>query len=490
MYRLRRRAAVRPHLAPPSSPRGRARRTFIAGLSVIGLATMGVFAAALPAQAAETPEISVYLADGTPYTDQVVTDGDTLIVKGAGFDPAGNLGTADRPPIPADLPQGDYVLFGNFAPTWQPSAGVKGDTRHSDSGSQVWVLAESVLEEVPEQFQGAIRARWVPLADDGTFSATIAVTAPDEIAADGVWGIYSYPAGSAVNPAHELSVPVNYVSAADAAAAEEEAAAEEAAKEAAAKEAAAKKKAEEEAAAKEAATTKPTVTCTTETIPANIGTPRLSWGVKGSFLGYVDSSLADGIVAAGNGANWNGSTVTWGTGSGALNSDGIGTLSFPGTLKISGHEGVLDLTISNLKLQTTGSKAGTLSATIASSDMDGNPVSASGELAKLSFSSLSQTGGTASATLSANGAKAFAGFYSAGEALDSLTVSFAGSSPERTVERCVDADGNPVNADGTPLSGLAATGVNTTHMLLLAASLLGWGALLVRVGRQRGFTAA
>ncbi|MBN8883563.1 MAG: HtaA domain-containing protein [Salana multivorans] len=158
------------------------------------------------------PAIQVFLADGTtPYTGQSMEPGDTLVVKGTGFDPAANVGGMGQP-IPANLPQGTFVVFGNFSPTWKPSEGAASSARQSTTASRVWALAESVLDQVPTAFQPAIRASWADIAEDGSFTATVTLQNPTTLATDGAWGIYTYPGGvgTPANPAQELSVPVTY----------------------------------------------------------------------------------------------------------------------------------------------------------------------------------------------------------------------------------------------------------------------------------------
>src|SRR5690606_20954968 len=105
-----------------------------------------------------------------------LTDGDTVVVTGTGFDPVGNTGGRGAP-IPAELPQGTYVVLGKFAEQWQPSTGAAPSTRVV--GDQRWVLAESVLDQVPERFQGAIRNQWVGLDADGSFTTELTVTEPE-----------------------------------------------------------------------------------------------------------------------------------------------------------------------------------------------------------------------------------------------------------------------------------------------------------------------
>ncbi|WP_197020503.1 HtaA domain-containing protein, partial [Microbacterium sp. Cr-K32] len=150
----------------------------------------------------------VFLADGTtPAAGVALKAGDKVVVKGSGYDPAANLGTEGRGvPIPKHLPQGTYVVFGNFASAWQPSTGAVSSSR--SVGAQTWALAEGVLNQVPAQYQSAIRAQWVDIAADGTFQAT--VTLKDAAATPGSYGIYTYAAGGVINADQERSVALNY----------------------------------------------------------------------------------------------------------------------------------------------------------------------------------------------------------------------------------------------------------------------------------------
>ncbi|MFV0320705.1 MAG: HtaA domain-containing protein [Microbacterium sp.] len=161
------------------------------------------------------PTVEVFLADGTtPYTGQKVYEGDELVVKGTGYDPVGNVGGMGMP-IPADLPQGTFVVFGSFADDWQPSTGNGTATRVMNNAARQWALAESVLVQVSEPNQSVIRSAWTPIADDGSFTATVKVAAPAAPLADGNWGIYTYPGGVGTPPnaAQEQSVLVDYAGA-------------------------------------------------------------------------------------------------------------------------------------------------------------------------------------------------------------------------------------------------------------------------------------
>ena len=167
---------------------------------------------------AGTPEFGVFLEDGTtPVGDSSVYEGDKLVVKGSGFDPYANVpGGAGGVPIPNSLPQGTFVVFGNFADDWRPSLGNDGETRTMDNSNRRWLLAEDTLDQIPNNsptfFQNVIRAQWSPLSAQGEFEWTVTIKAPAEPLAEGNYGIYTYAGGVSglTNAEQELSVPINY----------------------------------------------------------------------------------------------------------------------------------------------------------------------------------------------------------------------------------------------------------------------------------------
>ena len=162
------------------------------------------------------PSIEVFAADGvTPVAEAELAYGDTVVVRGAGFDPEGNVAPeGNRPPIPAGVPAGAYVVFGSFADQWRPSEGAPSSAR--TVGAQQWALAQAALDQVPAQYQDAIRAQWVEIAADGTFTAELTLAKPTdretgepvEWPAGGSLGVYTYAAGGTVNADQELSVPL------------------------------------------------------------------------------------------------------------------------------------------------------------------------------------------------------------------------------------------------------------------------------------------
>lgn len=185
----------------------------------VGILTLGSAAIAAPTAVAvpatgSGAHIEVLAADGvTPLGTTPVHEGDRITVRGTGFDPAAN--TDGLPvPVPPGVPHGTFVTFGAFAPHWRPSQDAPAESRVGQQrAATAWVMAEDALNRVPNvpfDFRRTIRQQWVPLAADGSFTATLVVTKPAKSAPDAVYGVYTYGAADSVNGAEELSVPVNF----------------------------------------------------------------------------------------------------------------------------------------------------------------------------------------------------------------------------------------------------------------------------------------
>ncbi|MFF2832021.1 HtaA domain-containing protein [Cellulosimicrobium cellulans] len=202
----------------------------------------------------------------------------------------------------------------------------------------------------------------------------------------------------------------------------------------------------------------------------------LSWGVSDRFRAYVTGPIAKGSVST-SGVQDSGSAFAWSGGKGSFNTDlGKGRASFGGSVSFSGHEGILDLRISNPRVVVDGS-SGTLVVDVQSSDMEGNKSSSSGvAFASLDLSGKKSTSGStitwsgARATLTAAGAKAFAGFYEAGTALSPVTFTFP--------------VGGDVECDAYS-GALASTGTDAGSLALLAGTLLLTGGAILTVRRRR-----
>lgn len=124
-----------------------------------------------------------------------IEPGDVITISGTGFTASGNLGT--RPPLQGN-PAGVYVVFGQFADVWKPSANAGGRTVIV----QKWAVPEAsrqILIGFP-WFQDP--ASFVTMAADGSWTAEITVPAVDPNGTG--YGFAVYPGSGASNTGEEL----------------------------------------------------------------------------------------------------------------------------------------------------------------------------------------------------------------------------------------------------------------------------------------------
>ncbi|MDO5750537.1 MAG: HtaA domain-containing protein [Rothia sp. (in: high G+C Gram-positive bacteria)] len=214
----------------------------------------------------------------------------------------------------------------------------------------------------------------------------------------------------------------------------------------------------------------------------------LGWGVRSSFRSYI-RGLAKGSWEL-NGVTYSDNAFNWSNGTGTY-ANGKGSISFSGTVHFTGHNGVLDTTLSNPRLEINGS-TGTLYLTVKSNSMDGKPVNY-GEVAfatvdtsgvQLSNGTLSLSG--AAVNISETGSKAMADFYEPGKDMDplSLSASVSSSSATKTVTETVYEGEGCDPATGKKLASTGANGVATGAGVGLAALAAGAGILVYSRRRQ------
>lgn len=226
---------------------------------------------------------------------------------------------------------------------------------------------------------------------------------------------------------------------------------------------------------------------------------RLDWGVRTSFRNYISGGIAKGSwelsgVRYGNGVfGFSGGTGTF--------SSGSGSVTVPGSIRFTGHDGILDLRLKNLRLEIAGSK-GVLHAHVVSNDMSGRTTDyGTIPVADVDLTGLRAEGGTLSvknapATLTAKGAAGFAGFYKAGEPLDPVTLTAtlsqradrtdAGQTRTVTVTEYRGEGCTPqqLNANGAALARTGAP-IETSTAIGLSATLLGAGMAATAWSRRR-----
>lgn len=184
---------------------------------------------------------------------------------------------------------------------------------------------------------------------------------------------------------------------------------------------------------------------------------RLDWGIKSSFQSYVTGPVAGGSWSLYGGAatvggsqfRFHSASGTYDPDSGALRAGFSGGVRFVGHTKSDGsHE--LDLTISRPTVRISGG-GGTLYADMTSKAKGSGKVTTSSQvpLATLDLGGIDMKGGgspvalsNVPSTLTAQGATAFAGYYTAGTPLDpislSVDVAAARKAPEKPAPKPAD----------------------------------------------------
>ena len=217
----------------------------------------------------------------------------------------------------------------------------------------------------------------------------------------------------------------------------------------------------------------------------------LGWGVRDSFRNYVRGGIANGSWEL-NGTSYSSDAFNWSNGTGTFK-NGKGSISFSGSVRFTGHHGILDTTIANPRLEINGN-SGTLYATMTSNDPSGKATNY-GEVAllKVDLSGLQSSADAvsvngAATTLTAEGAKAFAGFYEAGKDMAPLSFSAAINGAKTTTktvtETVYEGEGcDPVT--GKPLASTGASGVEGTLVAGFIAVAAGAGTVVYTRRRKK-----
>lgn len=185
---------------------------------------------------------------------------------------------------------------------------------------------------------------------------------------------------------------------------------------------------------------------------------RLDWGIKSSFQSYVTGSIAQGSWSLNGGAaTVGGSQFRFHSATGSYDpANGAFTAGFSGGVHFVGHRqddgsNQLDLTISRPTVRISGG-AGTLYADMVSKERGSGRVTKSSQvpLATLGLSGIDMRGGSTPvaltgipATLTSQGASAFAGYYAAGTPLDPVSLSVDTEAPAAAKQPSRSAEPSP-----------------------------------------------
>ncbi|MET9598978.1 HtaA domain-containing protein [Streptomyces sp. NPDC006459] len=209
---------------------------------------------------------------------------------------------------------------------------------------------------------------------------------------------------------------------------------------------------------------------------------RLDWGIKSSFQSYVTGPVAKGSFKLKSGAaTVGGSLFRFHSANGSYDPDsGAFEASYSGGVTFQGHQkpdGVyeLDMTISRPTVKISGGR-GTLYVDVSSKAKDSGAVTNQSQVAfaSLGVGGINMKGGASPltltnlpATLTAEGAKAFAGYYGAGTQLDPVSLS--------ADVKSAPAAAPPPSATAQPSAGAGAGAEATQAPGAFADAAVDWG---------------
>lgn len=226
----------------------------------------------------------------------------------------------------------------------------------------------------------------------------------------------------------------------------------------------------------------------------------LQWGVKTSFRNYISGSIANGEWLTENGASYETPAFQWADGEGEIADDlSTGSIAFTGDVFFSGHDGLMQLNVSNPEIVFDGQDSAQLVLDIGSDDSgDGDVVQESVVAAKVDLAGYDTGDGhefalqDAAVRLTAEGASALNGAfgdYVSGEEMDPLTLTMSvsgcdlggGATPEAPAEETEqptdteESEVGPVEDSGTEvpwlpiiIGGVALIVVGVTTGMLIA----------------------
>ncbi|MFB8083383.1 HtaA domain-containing protein [Streptomyces sp. NPDC056013] len=220
---------------------------------------------------------------------------------------------------------------------------------------------------------------------------------------------------------------------------------------------------------------------------------RLDWGIKSSFQSYVTGPIAQGSWGlTGGAATIGGSQFRFHSAQGTYDpATGAFEAAFSGGVHFTGHRKAdgtneLDLTISRPRIRIQGGN-GTLYADMASKAKGSGRVTTSAQvpLATLGLGGIDMRGGGSPvslagvpATLTPQGASAFAGYYPAGTALDPLSLSVDVRTPQQqapTNAPTTTAPSDPTTRPSTSPSPTASSSKTPSRTGSLRAAAVDWG---------------
>lgn len=179
----------------------------------------------------------------------------------------------------------------------------------------------------------------------------------------------------------------------------------------------------------------------------------LTWGTIERWRSYIQGSIAHGGWSEEGNVTYEVPNFVWSEGAGIVALDGVsGTVSFDGTVHFSGHDDLLRVDAGNPTLEIVDAEEAYLLLDLSSTKTDGTEDISGTQVRAVALDIVgTATSGAETLTftdvagdLTAEGAAAFGGFYSAGEAVDPLTIEMTAA------DGCTFAVATGAETDGQP----------------------------------------
>jgi hypothetical protein len=120
----------------------------------------------------------------------------------------------------------------------------------------------------------------------------------------------------------------------------------------------------------------PAAPATAQASGCTVDDATLTWGFKESFRAYIDGSIANGEWTVADGATYETPSFGFPGGSGLLTGRPLeGQVDFPGSVRFTGHGGILDTTVANPVLVFRGDDDAVLLLDVSGPTMEGDQVS-------------------------------------------------------------------------------------------------------------------
>ncbi|RZU63897.1 Ig-like domain-containing protein [Microterricola gilva] len=220
----------------------------------------------------------------------------------------------------------------------------------------------------------------------------------------------------------------------------------------------------------------------------------LDWGFKTSFLAYISSGIASGGWELSGGTTEADGLFHWADGSGSIDAEtGSGLVNYTGGIRFTGHDGALDTTIANPRIELVSATEGYLVLDVTGTTQQGEPIAAQavrfGSLAlgdgSLQVTADGITGTDIAAELTDAGAAAF-GTYPAGDALDPVSFTLPTTDCAVVTEEAVAAETGAGDTEATATSAdTAEQGVDWVVWILAAALAAAAAVIVVLLVKRR-----